>query len=104
MRVRYPYAKTLIVAALACGATMVAPTTNARDRYYDEEHRDYHAWDDNEDVQFRLYLGGRNEPYREFRQMDADHQREYGAGATSMAITSATSTIDQRTGARMAAA
>jgi hypothetical protein len=76
MRVRSPYAKTLILAALACGATMVAPIASA-DRLYDREHGDYHNWDDSEDVQFRLYLGERNEPYREFREMDADHQRAY---------------------------
>jgi len=44
---------------------------------YDEEHRDYHRWDDREDRAYREYLAERHEEYREFSKRSHDEQRDY---------------------------
>jgi len=49
----------------------------ARVRVYDEDHRDYHRWDDREDRAYRRYLGERHEEYREFSQRSNEEQRDY---------------------------
>jgi hypothetical protein len=46
-------------------------------RYYDPYYHDYHAWNDSEEAQFRIYLGERHEPYREYRRLGRDEQRGY---------------------------
>jgi len=46
-------------------------------RVYDPEFGEYHYWDRNEDLQYRDYLSGRHEPYREFRSLNSDDQKAY---------------------------
>jgi len=46
-------------------------------RVYDPGYSEYHYWDRDEESVFRIYLEGRHEPYRKFRSMDRDRQREY---------------------------
>ena len=46
-------------------------------RVYDPEYGVYHSWDRNEESEFRIYLGERHEPYRQFRSLDEGQQREY---------------------------
>jgi hypothetical protein len=46
-------------------------------RYYDPYYHDYHVWNDAEEAHFRIYLGQRHEPYREYRRLDGEHQRGY---------------------------
>ena len=46
-------------------------------RVYDPDYGRYHYWNGQEETQFRIYLDGRHEPYRKFRSMDKDQQREY---------------------------
>ena len=45
--------------------------------YYDEEHHDYHRWNNNEIVVYRSYWNGRHEPYREYSSLNKDEQRDY---------------------------
>jgi hypothetical protein len=45
--------------------------------YYDEEHHDYHRWDNHEVVIYRSYWTGRHEPYREYSSLNKDEQRDY---------------------------
>jgi hypothetical protein len=49
----------------------------ARLRIYDESHSDYHKWDRNEDVVYRSYWNGRNQPYRDYDKLNKDEQKEY---------------------------
>jgi hypothetical protein len=60
---------------------ILAPLTGTgcagRVRIYDEEHRDYHRWDDREDRSYRRYLAERHEEYREFSQRSHEEQRDY---------------------------
>lgn len=62
-------------------AALVAPIANtgcaARVRIYDEDHRDYHRWDDREDRAYRRYLAEKNEEYREFSKRNRDEQHDY---------------------------
>jgi hypothetical protein len=46
-------------------------------RVYDPEYRVYHRWNGDEEGVFRIYLDGRHEPYRKFRSLNRDEQREY---------------------------
>ncbi|HLQ13392.1 MAG TPA: hypothetical protein VK130_09145 [Steroidobacteraceae bacterium] len=46
-------------------------------RVYDPEYGGYHYWDRHEEGVFRIYLEGRHEPYRKFRSLGQDRQREY---------------------------
>jgi len=46
-------------------------------RYYDRDHRDYHNWNDNEEREYRLYLGERHEDYRDFHKLNRNEQNNY---------------------------
>ncbi len=46
-------------------------------QYYDKDHKDYHTWDNQEDVTFRSWLDGRHEKYREFSKLDGKEQTQY---------------------------
>lgn len=46
-------------------------------RAYDPGRGDYHYWNRDEEATFRIYLEGRHEPYRKYRNLDSDQQREY---------------------------
>lgn len=46
-------------------------------RFYDRDHRDYHAWNRDEDRRYREYLAERHREYREFSRLSAKRQREY---------------------------
>jgi hypothetical protein len=63
---------------LLCGVLMVPVAATAGERrYYDRDGHDYHQWNDHEDHAYRVYLGERHQPYREFSRVRAVHQREY---------------------------
>jgi hypothetical protein len=67
----------LFLLAAACAAPLVNTGCAARVRYYDDYHHDYHRWNNHEDVEYRIYLNGRHEDYREFRTLDRDRQNDY---------------------------
>jgi hypothetical protein len=46
-------------------------------RVYDPGYREYHRWNRDEEAVFRVYLDGRHEPYRKFRSLNQDEQRDY---------------------------
>jgi len=64
----------MAAAILAQGA---ATGCAARLRVYDEDHHDYHRWDDREDRAYRQYLTERHEDYREFSQRSHQEQSDY---------------------------
>ncbi len=45
--------------------------------YYDEDHHDYHRWNNREVVVYRSYWDSRREPYREYSSLNKDEQRDY---------------------------
>jgi hypothetical protein len=57
----------LTVAGFGCGEV----------RYYDEDHHDYHRWDNHEVVVYRSYWDGRHEQYRDYKTLNKDEQRDY---------------------------
>ena len=63
--------------ALAGGLLISSAGCAVGFRVYDPEYGVYHGWDRNEESQFRIYLGERHEPYRKFRNLDEDQQRQY---------------------------
>jgi hypothetical protein len=77
--------RLLILTVLFTGAAVVAPMTMRADdrddhhekRYYDKDHRDYHAWNDHEDRAYRMYLGEQHREYREFGAINTARRREY---------------------------
>jgi hypothetical protein len=46
-------------------------------RYYDEDRKDYHDWDEHEDAAYRKYLKERHKAYHSFDKMEAKQQQEY---------------------------
>ena len=46
-------------------------------RVYDPGYGDYHYWNSGEEAQFRVYLNERREPYRDYRGLSRDDQRDY---------------------------
>jgi hypothetical protein len=46
-------------------------------RYYDENARDYHVWNNREDQAYRNYLKERNREYREFSHANKRDQQDY---------------------------
>jgi hypothetical protein len=63
--------------ALSSGLVLGGAGCVAGVRVYDPGYSDYHYWNRGEEAQFRIYLEGRREPYRNFRSLDQDQQREY---------------------------
>ena len=64
--------------AAALGMLMLgAAGCAAQVRFYDPDLGVYHNWNGNEESAFRIYIGERHEPYREFRHLDRDQQRNY---------------------------
>ena len=59
---------TLVLGAAGCAAQL---------RFYDADAGVYHNWNGEEESAFRVYIGERHEPYREFRRLDRDQQRAY---------------------------
>jgi len=46
-------------------------------RVYDSVHKDYHAWNDDEDRRYRAFLEEHHEKYRDFARLNKKQQREY---------------------------
>ena len=68
-RVSISLAATLASSALGAGCV-------ARVGYYDPDHRDYHRWDDREDLAYRHFLAERQQEYRGFPSLSVDEQNE----------------------------
>ena len=63
-------ATVLVITAASAGCA-------GRVRIYDDDHRDWHQWNRDEDVQYRRYLGERHEDYREYSKLKPDEQKDY---------------------------
>jgi len=46
-------------------------------RIYDQDHKDYHHWDQREDGAYRHWLEERHEAYVDYNRLNAKRQREY---------------------------
>jgi hypothetical protein len=70
-----------ILTALFAAVSLMAPVAMKADdhdkRYYDKDARDYHAWNNQEDRAYRVYLTEHHRDYREFRKTKTVQQREY---------------------------
>jgi len=71
--------KNAILATLLGTALLTAPALRADDRrVYDRDHRDYHAWNSNEDRAYRHWLTEeRHERYRRINRLRAEDRRAY---------------------------
>jgi hypothetical protein len=45
--------------------------------YYDEDHHDYHRWNNHEVVVYRSYYETNHRPYREYNSLSKDEQHDY---------------------------
>jgi hypothetical protein len=57
--------------------TTTTTTTTETKRYYDPVEKDYHAWNDQEDRAYRVYLKEKHRDYVEFPHVKVTEQREY---------------------------
>src|SRR6476469_11193659 len=46
-------------------------------RYYDQQKRDYHEWNEREDRAYRRWMEERKERYHDFTKANKRQQREY---------------------------
>ena len=76
MRTSKSRAAFLVLAATFFVSVGMAGCTT-RVTYYDEEHHDYHRWNNHEVVIYRSYWDGRHRPYREYSALNKDEQRDY---------------------------
>ena len=77
----------LLVAAAVATMSLAAVPVRAQDhgdqraaqehRVYDPVHKDYHAWNDDENRRYREYLEEHHEKYRDFSRLSKKRQREY---------------------------
>jgi hypothetical protein len=70
------------VFAVLMGATMIASAPKALladdHRYYDRDHKDYHAWNDGEARAYRHWIEEeRHEKYVDWNRASRERQREY---------------------------
>lgn len=69
------------VGALVLGASLLMPAISFAEehRYYDRDHKDWHAWNDNENRAYRHWLmeERREHQFREYHRLHARDQREY---------------------------
>jgi len=77
MSLSAPYIVKAVLVVLFSGVALLSSGCAVGFRAYDPEFGVYHRWDRNEESVFRIYLGERHEPYRRFRSLDNDQQREY---------------------------
>lgn len=72
-----------LVGLLILGTQLLVPAAMRADhddhRYYDREHRDYHARNEAENRAYRHWLmeERREHQYREYNRLNAERQREY---------------------------
>jgi len=67
----------LLVLAASVFASIGSAGCAGRVTYYDEEHHDYHRWDNHEVVVYRSYWTEHHAPYREYSSLNKDEQRDY---------------------------
>ena len=72
-----------LINALCLAAVLSAPIAIRADgehhytRYYDAERKDYHTWNEREELAYRRYLEERHREYRPYESLSNMDQREY---------------------------
>jgi hypothetical protein len=69
--------RAALLALAATGLVSVVAGCSGTVRYYDEDHHDYHRWNNHEVVVYHSYWDGRHEHYREYNSLNKDEQRDY---------------------------
>jgi hypothetical protein len=57
--------------------TVASSGCAGRVRVYDEYHTDWHNWDHNENLEYRRYHDERHEPFRDYKKLNKDEQKDY---------------------------
>jgi hypothetical protein len=70
------YLGSMLLAAALVASLVVFPGCAARGRVYDDEHRDYHYWND-EGVYYQRWEVETHRDHREFNRRRDDEKREY---------------------------
>jgi hypothetical protein len=66
--------------ALILGTILITPVAiQAQDakKYYDRDHKDYHAWNDNENTSYHKFLTEKHYKDHEFTKAPKKEQQEY---------------------------
>jgi len=76
------YISSLLLAAAIVAPALVVAEAKAQEasvqvRIYDQDHRDYHNWDDREDRAYRRYLVEQHRVYLEYNRQHHRVQRHY---------------------------
>jgi hypothetical protein len=84
MRSNSPVLSSLALAAVLAVPAVIAtaPRLQAQKavvkiRVHDPYHKDFHEWDDREDLAYRAYLTERHREYRVYRRLKHPEQRLY---------------------------
>ena len=74
--------RSLFFAAAFAAPVLVVAKAKAQEasvqvRIYDQDHRDYHNWNDHEERAYRSYLTAQRRSYREYHRQHHRVQRHY---------------------------
>ena len=73
-------ASFFLSASLVAPAVIFAkPTQQESPRYYDSERKEYHQWNDKEQVAWQKFLAEKHRKDHEFARADKKEQQEYWA-------------------------
>jgi hypothetical protein len=70
----------LVASALLVPAGIAAPAARQADhpqRYYDQDRKDYHEWNDREQHAYREWTKEHHRKYRDYSKISQKQQREY---------------------------
>ncbi len=66
-----------VLVAFLIPAGLSATGCEARVRYYDGDHRDWHRWDDHEEIVYKSYLNEKHQDYRDFKTLNDGEKQDY---------------------------
>jgi hypothetical protein len=67
----------VLAAPVAIFAAPVPQEASVQVKFYDKDHNDYHAWDDNENRAWGVYLTDNHKKNHEFKNASKKEQRDY---------------------------
>ena len=71
------FASLMLAAAIGSSAVGTGCAARASYRYYDHDHDDYHAWDNNEVVFYAQWETDTHRKHRDFHKRNDDEKNEY---------------------------
>jgi len=81
MHLAHRYISSLLLAAALAApvAVIAAPQlqVGVQVRVYDRHHKDYHNWDDREELSYHRYLAERHQTYRAYVKQNRKEQDHY---------------------------